>query len=185
MKKIIVLGYKRLRGKDTVSDFICSITKNTANEFVKEKISGSLKYGIGKMVFGLTDEQIEYKKEEIDDFWGLSSREIHQLAGTEAMAKVFGDDIWARSLLKRIRKEDNNVVISDLRRKKEAELFRKENAIIIRLIRDIEYNAKYDTHETEIDLDDWYDWDYVVDNNGTKEDLFVKIEKILKNERIL
>jgi len=34
-------------------------------------------------------------------------------------------------------------------------------------------------HESETALDNWTDWDYVIDNNGTLEELVEKVKQIL------
>ncbi len=39
-------------------------------------------------------------------------------------------------------------------------------------------------HESETALDNYNDWDYVIDNNGTIEDLIEKVKQILIKEKI-
>ena len=40
-------------------------------------------------------------------------------------------------------------------------------------------------HESETSLDNYNDWDYIIHNNGTIEDLIVKVKNILKTENEL
>ena len=44
--------------------------------------------------------------------------------------------------------------------------------------------SKIKEHESETALDNYNDWDYVIDNNGTIEDLIEKVKQILIKEKI-
>lgn len=60
------------------------------------------------------------------------------------------------------------VIISDLRFKNEAQAIRDEGGILIKINRpDIEQG----TDPAEVDLDDWSDWDWIIDNSGSLGDL--------------
>ena len=46
---------------------------------------------------------------------------------------------------------------------------------------DYEFYEKL-THDSETGLDEWTDWDYVIENDGTLEDLFEKVKAIVDKE---
>ena len=116
------------------------------------------------------------------------------------MRKNFSQDIWLNSLEYRIRKQNNNApctVISDARFRNELDLIKEMGGVVIwvqrgdlpewfetashahenavsRKIMETKYR---DVHESEWN---WagYPVDYIINNNGTLEDLSEHVEKI-------
>jgi len=102
-----------------------------------------------------------------------------------------------------------NWIITDCRFPNEAQAIKDRGGILIRVDRNVELRYselwkqfheqdKYDEwdeylksinqlekvyHPSETALDDYKDWDYVINNNGTLENLLTKIQKIYKNEK--
>ena len=72
---------------------------------------------------------------------------------------------------------DNNVIIADVRFPNEVNSIKERGGIIIRLNRD---KSRIDYHISETALDDYKEWDLVIDNNSTKEDLFNTLKKIVQ-----
>lgn len=182
MKQLIIgFGHKRQRGKDTgadhVVDFLVQRHKCSAR---RDFFARSLKEGIGKYVFGLNEDQLYGElKTAIDDFWNLTPRDILQRSGTEAMRDTFGPDIWVKTVLRRIHQDPKtHVVISDVRFPNEAQAIREWGGVLIKVKRDIDFLAGVDEHASETALDDWHDWDYIVDNNDTIEEYFSKLDQI-------
>lgn len=87
-----------------------------------------------------------------------------------------------------------NWIISDLRFENEAKAVQDRDGLLIRVKRtqwfkkdDLE-NSEYITkheHPSETALDSYKDWDYVIDNDGTIEELVEKVRWILKRENIV
>ena len=75
-----------------------------------------------------------------------------------------------------------NWIITDLRYKNEAKFIKNKSGILIRVNRGID---KKNTHISERDLDDYKEWDYIIDNNGTIEELIDKVKEILIKEEII
>jgi hypothetical protein len=146
------------------------------------------------------DTEISRKwREEPDSFWSekfgkpFSPRLALQLMGTEAGRNVFHSDIWVISLLNRIK--GRNVVVTDVRFKNEIKHIQNNKGIIIRVKRGddpiwyddfVKYNQhplcysypRVNIHPSETD---WIgcDYDYLIENNGTIEDMAIKIDDIL------
>ncbi len=177
MSKIIIgFGYKRERGKDTSCDYII---KNY-DGFTKDNFAGSLKEGIGKGVFGLTDDQLYGKtKKIVDPFWKMTPREILQRAGTDAMRSEFGEKIWVNTLLRRFRNQERNFLVSDMRFLSEVEAIKNEGGYVINLLRNIPFDSKVDNHKSETELDSFNDWDYLVDNTGDFNNLYLSLQTIM------
>ena len=69
-------------------------------------------------------------------------------------------------------------IISDVRFRNEAQAIKDRGGILIRTIRESDYKSD---HPSETSLDNWKEWDYVIDNNGSMEDLQEKVKTILNN----
>ena len=79
---------------------------------------------------------VDYDRESIHPFWGISVREILQKLGTECMRDVFGADHWVRLMDKFLTDyESLNVVITDVRFDNEVEMLRSHGATILGVVR--------------------------------------------------
>lgn len=177
---IIACGHRRERGKDTVCDYLVKKYR-----FKKDCFAYSLKEGIGRKVFGFNYEQLcGNLKNTIDPFWERTPREILQKVGTDLFRNCFDEDIWVKTLQKRleiINYNKNDICISDLRMLNEAKALKKLGAILIKINRVIDFNEKIDMHQSEIDLLYFNDWDYVIYNNTTFDNLYKQIDIIMKD----
>ena len=159
-----------------------------------------------ELLEGDTEDSRQWR-EQPDEFWSekigkkFSPRLALQLLGTEAGRNVFHKDIWVNSLLKRA--EGKNVVITDVRFKNEFKFIHKNNGIIVRVKRGPEPDWYQDAitfnkgdryigwalakerlklrriHQSETD---WVasKFDYVIENNGTLEDLGKQVDDLLQ-----
>ncbi|WJN63390.1 deoxynucleoside monophosphate kinase [Streptomyces phage phiScoe55] len=100
-------------------------------------------------------------------------RRLLQRAGTEAGRKVLGANIWVDSLMKDFDRENEALVVTDVRFPNEADAIRKAGGVVVRINRP-GVGPKEDpggwVHESEVALDH-YDFDVTVNNNGTIEEL--------------
>ena len=110
-------------GKDTVADYLQNF-----HEFRRDSFASTLKDAVAA-VFGWDRELLEGRtkeartwREQVDPWWAdrlgmpnLTPRLALQLWGTEVCRKSFHDDIWIASLENKLRKSQDNIVISDCR----------------------------------------------------------------------
>jgi len=182
-KLLIGFGHRRRRGKDTCCDYIvdrCKEFHPDERPFIRDSFAHSLKEGIGKGVFGLSDEQVHTSlKKEVDPYWGMTPREILQKAGTEAMRNVFGGSIWVKTLMRRIESREESTVISDVRFRNEADAIREAGGFVIRIDRAIKHDPEIDDHPSEKDLSIYYGWDYVIKNVNSFSTLYSQVEEVL------
>lgn len=170
---IIAFGHTARIGKDTSADYLV----NTYS-FLKDSFAYSLKEGIGKGVFGFTDEQLELTKEIPDDFWGMSPRQALQLAGTEGGRNIFGQDLWVKTLQRRVQQHPTrNYAISDIRFKNEAEAIKAMGGIVIKINRTGAGTAS--KHSSETELENYTNWDAELDNNGDFNHLYAQLDQIV------
>ena len=98
-----------------------------------------------------------------------------QRMGTEVGRYMFGEDFWVEQAL-RVSEAYERVVFSDVRYPNEAERIRKEGGVLWRVER--EGIEKSDEHTSE-SLIETIKVDSVVKNNGTIEELFAKVDKLM------
>lgn len=178
-QRIIGFGHRRYRGKDTAAAYLAK-----QYGYAHDAFAYSLKEGLGRGIFGLTDGQLYGDlKEVVDPFWGLTPRDILQRGGTEAMRRTFGDDIWVKTLLRRAHHRDVPTVIADVRFVSEAEAIKTNGGLVVRIDRDIAYDPAIDTHQSEVDLLGYEGWSCTIDNNGTLEELYRKLDTFMRDFR--
>lgn len=120
----------------------------------------------------------------------LTPRLLMQLLGTECGRDIIHPNIWVNSLMSEYKNNYSNWVISDLRFPNEMKAVKDRGGITIRINRNNEDDSVYDwgnpntDHESETALDN-AEFDYVIDNNGTIEDLVEQVKQILIKENIL
>jgi phosphomevalonate kinase len=164
-KKIIVLSGKQFSGKDTVADMITE----HFTDFKEIALAGAIKKEFGK-IKNITIQEIERNKP-------LYRPELIEL-GNKGRAE--SPDFW----IKKVVEEEGNLIVPDLRLKHELFIFKIHGAITIRVESSREERAKRgnlisEDDPTETQLDDINDWNYVVENNGSLEDLREQVVKII------
>ena len=127
----------------------------------------------------------------------MTVREMLQKIGTDAIRDGLHPDAWVNTLMKDyklngwISKADWDAettgvydktkdgypkwIITDVRFPNEYKAIKDRGGIVIKIIR---FSDNEDLHISETALDHISDWDYVVANNGTLEELEVKMENI-------
>lgn len=187
-------------GKDTAADYLVNF-----HEFRRDSFASSLKDAVSA-VFGWDRDMLEGRtkharewREEIDPWWsqrldmpGLTPRLILQLWGTEVCRQNFHDDIWIASLENRLRKSEDNIVISDCRFPNEIAAIRRSGGRVIRIVRgpDPEWfttarltpeRMKTDWPEIHASEYSWAttNFDFVIENNGTILDLYSELKNLV------
>lgn len=107
---------------------------------------------------------------------GITVRELLQKLGT-CIREGVDEDFWIKCLFARVDGWEN-IIIADVRYPNEAQAIKNQNGIVIRINRD---GAGAGTHHSETSLDDYEDFDLIIDNNGTYEELYNKLKTIIRN----
>lgn len=197
-------------GKDTIADYLVA-----EHGFKRESFAGALKDAVAA-IFGWDRELLEGKcpegrawREKVDQWWAkrldmphLTPRWVLQNWGTEVCRLGFHNDIWIASLENKLRKTNENIVISDCRFPNEIAMIKNLSGTTVRVKRGpepewwndaIAVNAgmkrvgwalgkskleKLKIHPSE------YAWigtefDTTIENNGTIDDLYNNIEQLL------
>jgi hypothetical protein len=202
---IISVSGKIGSGKDTVASIIMELADDKTWEV--KKWAGKLKE-VATLLTGIPKEKFEdqeFKKTNLGPEWNINSnpmtvRDLLQLLGTEAMRNGLHTDTWVNALMSEYKTsngvatqedgEEKGVVadkfwiITDTRFPNELAAITRENGIAIKVVRD-SGNQIGTTHSSETALDHVENWDYVIENHGTRDELRKKIFNILRKERII
>jgi hypothetical protein len=176
---IIGVGHLARSGKDTIATHLVN---NYA--FIQESFAYPLKEHIGRQICGLTDKQLYGNlKEVIDQRYGMTPRELLQKIGTDAMRDIVHPDFWViparKKLIEHISK-GQNVIWSDVRMINEAEMVKEFDGKLIRIDRKNAEVISSPKHKSELELVGYNGWDAVVDNNGSIEELFLRVDELMK-----
>lgn len=172
MKKIIgIAGFKR-SGKDTAATYFYGKHNYRILSFASP---------IKDMVYALAgdfpiDKYVNELKETPIPFIRVSYRKLAATLGTEWGRRMIDPNIWVNILSSKIGAD--NVVIPDVRFENEVDWIKNNGGIIIKIIRDTELVSD---HVSEAGVDNSL-VDYIIENNGTIEDLYLKLDNVDIND---
>lgn len=198
-------------GKGTVGDYLISDYQFQGDSFAAPlKDAVSIIFGWDReMLEGQTSES-RVIREQPDEYWSevldreMTPRLALQLFGTECIRNVFHPNVWSAALIKRYKAWDRDVVATDCRFKNEIAAIRNIGGKIIRVKRGPEPDwydhyinliKSYNVQEIDrlrkirrlphVSETDWIGtkFDYVIDNNGTLDDLYRKIDEMISGIR--
>jgi hypothetical protein len=130
-------------GKDTAADYLVNY-----HGFRRDSFANTLKDAVSQvfgwdriMLEGRTAEARKWR-EQVDPWWSgrlampnLTPRWVLQQWGTEVCRAAFHDDIWIASLENKMRKTEDNIVISDVRFPNEIKAIHNAGGLVIRIKR--------------------------------------------------
>ena len=159
---LIGISGKAGAGKDTLGKYLCDEYRCMHYYFAKPLKEGA------KIMFGLSDEQIE-NKEKVIEPWGISPRKIYQLLGTE-VGRGIDVNIWVKNAEMFVKSvAGHTVVITDVRFDNEAFWIRNRGGVVINIVRDQD-DIVENRHSSEGGLKP-DNIDLTIHNNGSIEDL--------------
>lgn len=171
---LIVISGKARAGKDTLGEIM---KQNFKENYFTMAYANELKRTC-RDAFDLTREQLFGELKEVPDrrypkedgtYW--TPREILQHMGTEAYRAV-EDGFWVRQLFKYINRNNlENVIITDGRFPDEINAVKERGGVHIRIHREDEGAAQGKEHASETSLDNMDEADYIINNDGSIEEL--------------
>ncbi len=200
-------------GKDTIADYLVA-----EHGFKRESFAGALKDAVAH-VFSWDRELLEGRsaegrawREKVDPWWAkrlkmphLTPRWVLQNWGTEVCRMGFHTDIWIASLENKLRKTNEDIVISDCRFPNELKMVKNLGGKTVRVKRgdepdwyasakDVNAGMKRigwalgkDTLEKQGIHPSEYAWigtkfDVTIANNGSIDELYANTEELLISE---
>ncbi len=177
MKKIYMIGGKARHGKDTVANYIRKYYENNNQKSIILQISTPLKFYASKVLNWDGSEESK-------------PREFLQHLGVDIIRKNMGEKFLINRLIDDIKilfEFCDVIIVSDVRMPIEFEEIKCNfNNVKNIFIDRVNYNNNLlkdeSKHITETALDSFNNYDYIVKNDGSLEDLEKKIFTILKEE---
>lgn len=194
--------------KDEIMEMIRQNKTSNHCVFRNKKFAGKLKE-IASILTGHPVElfeSIDFKNSKMDDCWGdMTYREFLQKLGTEAIRDNIHNEAWVNALFSDYKLIDLNLylikhggdkekaledqksdglpkwVISDVRFPNEFNAIKQRDGIVVRVQNGKETEGGH-ISETALDL---FQFDYILNNKGTINDLIVEVEKMLIHFNIL
>lgn len=193
-------------GKDTAADYLVNFHEFRRDSFaatLKDAVAAVFGWD-RELLEGRTKQAREWR-EQVDPWWAerlnmseLTPRLVLQLWGTEVCRRSFHDDIWIASLESRLRNSKDSIVISDCRFPNEIRAIKEAGGKVIWVQRGelpswhimagkanngdtfaAEKLKALGVHASETA---WVgtNFDYILDNNGTVDDLYKRIATIVQ-----
>ncbi|CAM6004395.1 unnamed protein product [Sphagnum balticum] len=160
-------------GKNTVANYLCAY-----HEYSQFAFADPLKEAAAILLNRSIDEcnGIEYDREQVMPGWGFSMRWFLQRFGTECLRNQIHQDFWVMHMLNTLEnhkglKVGDKFVITDCRFPNEAAMIREMGGNVIEVRRD-------GTSGSDHVSDKGIAPDGVIYNNGTFEDLRLKVDKL-------
>jgi hypothetical protein len=193
-------------GKDTAADYLVNFHEFRRDSFaatLKDAVASVFGWD-RELLEGRTKQAREWR-EQVDPWWAerlnmpnLTPRWVLQWWGTEVCRKSFHDDIWIASLEARLRNTQDSIVISDCRFPNEIRAIKAAGGKVIWVQRgelpswhimaakanlgDIFAAEKLKSLGVHASETAWVgtSFDYIVDNNGTVDDLYKQLATIVQ-----
>jgi hypothetical protein len=161
----IAFGMTSGSGKDTSVDYLI-------------KTYGGVKYSFAKPLYDMM-----YYSQEVLNLSRKKDRKFLQMFG-DFFRKEVDEDIFVDLCLTRTCETSGNCFISDLRFENEFRKCKSRGFICVKLNRFADNSARIDNgsqhHISETSLQSVNDdeWDYIIDNNGSLEDLYRQLDNM-------
>ncbi len=178
MKNIAFWSSTPQQGKTTAARFLMN-----DHGYVKVSFAAPLRFMIERLLHsaGYTYNEIQWflneGKEQNIDVIGASYRKLARTLGTDWGRNLIHPDIWVRVVEQKIIHIKAPVCIDDLRFPNELELLRRHDFALVKLVRNTS-RLDNDIHPSDLALRDFDDWDHVIENNGSLEELCSKVQDI-------
>lgn len=181
MGRVIVgLSGKAGAGKDTVADLLVA-----RHGFRKFAFGRSVKDACAA-VFSFSHEQLygsQQAKNSVDPAWGYSPRQAMQALG-DALRGALDSDVWVKSLARQIELSGcDRVVICDVRYRNEIDWLVQQGGVAIRIERPSSLSGNEAAHQSEIALDSFSGWDYIIRNESSIDRLTADVDNITKQRK--
>ena len=157
--------------------------KDTFCNYIIRKLS---KLKINKIAFADPIYDIMYYAQGVCGFENTKDRKFLQFIGTD-WARNKQDDIWVNIALTKS-KNLEVALISDLRFNNEFKILKENGWFNVKIIRNNSPttrigNGNIDhSSETELDILHNLSWDYIIENNGTLDEFYKKIDIMLQDK---
>lgn len=170
-------------GKDTVAELIID---HSAKACQVRRFADRLKQTVSALTHTSLDDNYDREgKQRVPPGFTFTLGELQQKVGM-ALRQHVDPNVWITTTLHDVGQQDyKHIIVADVRFVNEAEAIRALGGLLIRVNGDPTGCRQRDTrnldHPSETELDDWSHFDWVVDNDGTLEELEHKVRALLSS----
>jgi len=185
---IVGLSGQKRSGKDTIAAYLVkehNFERKAFADPLKRSVAALFDIPFSEVDKLKLDPQVEviirkWKDGNIfEDYVRMNKRTFLQRYGTEAHRDVFGQDFWLdHTLPVQGFYPGRAIVVTDVRFTNEAARIRELGGIVVRVSRNNSSAAPSDQDQHRSEVID-FDWDYLIENDGTFGDLYSHIEDML------
>jgi hypothetical protein len=167
-------GYAQ-SGKDSTAELLCL-------NYGYRRVSFAEPMRVALMRLNPKLDSITTLQQLVDDYgWDMAKhnpevRRLLQVFGTDVGRSMFGEDFWIKIALRDLR-QDERVVVSDVRFPNEAEAIKKLGGTMWRINR--HNHSPVNSHPSERSMDN-YMFNHVIYNDGTLDDLSDEVFMLAK-----
>jgi len=182
---IIGISGKMRSGKSTVAEMIQLMANgNYKICSFADKIKAMVSIATGVDYDEIDDKKNDYLPVEFQYKEIKTYRHLLQKFGTDAVRNNLGENFWINCLF--IDLDYTDVIVPDVRFLNEAEAIKKRDGLLIKVV-----NEHADTltltenkHISETEMDKYEDFDIVVENNSSIDELLKQIENIISKHQL-
>lgn len=178
-------GYAR-SGKDTIAEFLVEKYGFTRLAFADPMREALIRLNPKITVNGINGVYLASVVPKLgwDNLKEVSPdvRELLQRMGTEVGREMFGEHFWIDYLMNKALEIKNNIVISDVRYLNEINAIKMWNGQVWRVNRPKVGPANDHSSEQEVDL--YKDYDVIINNDSSIEDLFSELTPLLEQIKV-
>ena len=167
-------GYAQ-SGKDATANLLC-----LNYDYQRRAFADPMRHAL--QIINPKLDSITHVSDLVDDYgWDIAKknpevRRLLQVLGTDFGRKMLGDDVWIKMTMRDLR-QDDRVVISDVRFPNEADAIKKLGGTVLRINR--KNHSAVNGHPSEHAMDN-YMFNHVIYNDGTLEDLSDEVFMLAK-----
>jgi len=185
---IVGLSGQKRSGKDTIAAYLVkehNFERKAFADPLKRSVAALFDIPFSEVDKLKLDPQVEviirkWKDGNIfEDYVRMNKRTFLQRYGTEAHRDVFGQDFWLdHTLPVQGFYPGRAIVVTDVRFTNEAARIRELGGIVVKVSRNNSNAAPSDQDQHRSEVID-FDWDYLIENDGSFGDLYAHIEDML------
>ncbi len=193
MQLIGIVGHAR-SGKDTIANYLHHSYKNVWTEAFADPLKSACAAAFGIPLEDFYDDEA---KETVNDFWGVSPRQIAQFVGTEMfrdrahqlIPSTISGEFWVKRMIAKLSGLDDSyydaedtVIIPDVRFKNEYDFITSQGGIILHLTRTgADGNIGIPGHASEKPFFmDVLEQTFSIINDGSLDDLYAKVDDVIR-----
>lgn len=160
----------------------CDYNSLNNQEFKASHIPNFIKITKDGIITHIVPNSKIFYKDIFRTYEVVTYREALQFFGDKFRSE-YGQDFWIRMLKSDLMYEEPSFnIITDVRYKNEADFIKSNKGILIRVDRsEVQTPKNISSHSSEMELDNYPNFDYIIENNGTLEELESKVQLIYKS----